>query len=85
MVKENMCVARSRQKSYVDLRRRELSFEVGDYTCLNMSPMRGLRCFMVRGKLVPRFISPFKVTEEREEELKVDFLNFFSDLSESRG
>jgi hypothetical protein len=32
--------------------------------------MRGLCHFKVRGKLVPRFIGPFKITEEREEELK---------------
>jgi hypothetical protein len=29
--------------------------------------MRGLRHFKVRGKLVPRFIRPFKITEKRGE------------------
>jgi hypothetical protein len=29
MVKENLCVAQSRQKGYADHRRRELSFDVG--------------------------------------------------------
>jgi hypothetical protein len=33
MVRENLRVAQSRQKSYADHRRRELSFEVGDF-CL---------------------------------------------------
>jgi hypothetical protein len=47
MVRENLRVAQSRQKSYVDHRRRELSFEVGDFVYLKMSPMRGLRCFKV--------------------------------------
>jgi hypothetical protein len=48
--------------------------------------MRGLRRFKVRGKLAPRFICPFEVMEEREEELKaIFFLNFFFDRSESRG
>jgi hypothetical protein len=42
MVRENMWIAQSRQKSYLDHRRRELSFKVGDYACLKMSPMRGL-------------------------------------------
>jgi hypothetical protein len=46
--------------------------------------MRGLQCFKVRGKLAPRFIGPFKITKEREEELKVEFPNFFSDPSESQ-
>jgi hypothetical protein len=57
----------SRQKSYVDHRRRELSFEVGDFVYLKVSPMRGLRCFKVRGKLAPRFIGPFKILEKRGE------------------
>jgi hypothetical protein len=61
------CVAQSRQKSYADHRRRELSFEVGDFVYLNVSPMRGLRHFKVRGKLAPRFIGPFKILEKRGE------------------
>jgi hypothetical protein len=31
MVRENLRVVKSRQKSYADHRRRELSFEVGDF------------------------------------------------------
>jgi hypothetical protein len=42
-VRENLCVTQSRQKSYTDHRRRELSFEVGDFVYLKVSPMRGLR------------------------------------------
>jgi hypothetical protein len=67
MVRENLRVAQLRQKSYADHRRRELSFEVGDFVYLNVSPMRGLRHFKVRGKLTPRFIGPFKILEKRGE------------------
>jgi hypothetical protein len=56
-----------RQKSYTNHRRRELSFEVGDFVYLKVSPMRGLRHFKVRGKLAPRFIGPFKILEKRGE------------------
>jgi hypothetical protein len=42
MVRENLCVTQSRQKSYANHRRRELSFEVGDFVYLKVSPMRGL-------------------------------------------
>jgi hypothetical protein len=45
MVRENLRVAQLRQKTYADHRRRELSFEVGDFVYLNVSPMRGLSCF----------------------------------------
>jgi hypothetical protein len=61
MVRENLRVAQSRQKSYADHRRRELSIVVGDFVYLKVSPMRGLRRFKVRGKLAPRFIRPFKI------------------------
>jgi hypothetical protein len=67
MVRENLRVAQSRQTSYADHRRRELSFEVGDFVYLKVSPMRGLRRFKVRGKLAPRFIGPFEVLEKRGE------------------
>jgi hypothetical protein len=67
------------------IEKKELSFEVRDFVYVKVSPMRGLCHFKVRGKLVPRFIGPFKITEEREEELKAEFSNFFSDPFESRG
>jgi hypothetical protein len=67
MVRENLRVVQSRQKSYADHRRRELSFEVGDFVYLKVSPMRGLHRFKVRGKLAPRFIGPYKILERRIE------------------
>jgi hypothetical protein len=57
----------SRQKSYADHRRRELSFQVGDFVYLMVSPLRGLCRFNVQGKLTPRFIGPFKILEKRGE------------------
>jgi hypothetical protein len=47
MVGKNLRIAQSRQKSYADHRRRELSFEVGDFVYLMVSPMRGLLHFKV--------------------------------------
>jgi hypothetical protein len=67
MARENLRVAQSRQNNYVNQRRRELSFEVGDFAYLKVSPMRGLRRLKVRGKLAPRFIGPFKILEKRGE------------------
>jgi hypothetical protein len=62
-----------------------LSFEVGDYVYLKVSPMRGLDHFKIQGKLAPRFFGPIEITKGREEELKVEFLIFFSYPSESHG
>jgi hypothetical protein len=67
MVRENLQVTQSRQKSYADHRRRELSFEVEDFVYLKVSPMRGLHRFKVRGKITPKFIRPFKISEKRGE------------------
>jgi hypothetical protein len=66
-VRESLWVAQSRQKSYLNHRRRELSFEVGDFVYLKVSPMRGLHHFKIQGKLTPRFIGPFKIMEKRGE------------------
>jgi hypothetical protein len=55
------------KKSYSDHRRRELSFEVGDFVDLKVSPMRGLCRFKVRGKLAPRFIGPIRILEKRDD------------------
>jgi hypothetical protein len=59
MVRENLKLAQSWQKSYANNRRRELRFQVGDFMYLKVSPMRGLRRFKIRGKLAPRYIGPF--------------------------
>jgi hypothetical protein len=67
MVRENLHVEQLRQKSYADHRSRELSFEVGDFVYLKVSPMKGLHHFKVRGKLTPRYIGPFKIQEKRDE------------------
>jgi hypothetical protein len=42
MVRENLQIVHSRQKSYADHRQRELSFEIEDYVYLKVLPMRGL-------------------------------------------
>jgi hypothetical protein len=67
MVPENLKIAQSRQRSYADRRRRELSFEVGDYVYLKVSPIRGVRRFGVKGKLAPRFVGPYQIQAKRGE------------------
>jgi hypothetical protein len=61
MVRENLKIAQSRQRSYADTRRRELSFEVGDFVYLKVSPIRGVRRFRVKGKLAPRYVGPYQI------------------------
>nr|GEV96211.1 putative reverse transcriptase domain-containing protein [Tanacetum cinerariifolium] len=61
--KNRLLTARSRQKSYADVRRRPLEFNVGDKVMLKVSPRKGVIHFGKRGKLSPRFIGPFKILE----------------------
>ncbi|WVZ92092.1 hypothetical protein U9M48_038182 [Paspalum notatum var. saurae] len=61
MIRENLRIAQTRQKSYADNRRRDLEFAVGDYVYLKVSPIR------VKVKLAPRYIGPFKIIDRKGE------------------
>jgi hypothetical protein len=67
MVRENLKTTQSRQRSYADTRRRELSFEVGDYVYMKVSPIRGIKRFGFKGKLAPRYIGPYQIQARRGE------------------
>jgi hypothetical protein len=45
----------------------DLSFKIGDFIYLKVSPMRGTRRFKVKGKLAPRYVSPFKIISHKGE------------------
>jgi hypothetical protein len=66
MIRENLKVAQSRQKSDAD-KTRDLSFEVGDFVYLKVSTMRGTCRFNVKGKLAPRYVRPFKIVDRKGE------------------
>jgi hypothetical protein len=63
VIKENLKVTQSRQKSYADKRRRDLSFKIGDFVYLKVSPMRGTHRFKVKGKLALRHVGLFKIVD----------------------
>ncbi|KAL0539963.1 hypothetical protein IC582_024185 [Cucumis melo] len=62
-IRSRMHTAQSRQKSYADVRRKDLEFEVGDKVFLKVAPMKGVLRFERRGKLSPRFVGPFEILE----------------------
>jgi hypothetical protein len=53
IIRENLRVAQTRQKSYADNRRRPLKFEESDYVYPMVSPLHGMSRFKVKGKIVP--------------------------------
>ncbi|GJZ38620.1 hypothetical protein Tco_0585183 [Tanacetum coccineum] len=55
--------AQRRQKSYENIRRKPMVFQVGDKVMLKVSPWKGVVHFGKRGKLNPRYVGPFKVIE----------------------
>ncbi|GJY85417.1 putative reverse transcriptase domain-containing protein [Tanacetum coccineum] len=60
-IKQIIQAARDRQKSYADVRRKPLEFQVGDRVMLKVSPWKEVIRFGKRGKLNLRYIRPFKV------------------------
>ena len=63
LIRHRLLTAQSRHKSYADVRRRPLEFEVGDHVFLKVMPKRGVLRFGKCGKLSPRFIGPFEILE----------------------
>nr|GEZ57303.1 putative reverse transcriptase domain-containing protein [Tanacetum cinerariifolium] len=60
-IKSKIQAAHDRQKSYADVRRKPLEFQVEDRVMLKVSPWKWVIRFGKRGKLNPRYIGPFKV------------------------
>nr|GEV50794.1 putative reverse transcriptase domain-containing protein [Tanacetum cinerariifolium] len=59
-IKQRIQAARDRQKSYANVRRKPLEFQVGDRLMLKVSPWKGVVRFGKQEKLDPRYIGPFK-------------------------
>ncbi|GKE94449.1 putative reverse transcriptase domain-containing protein [Tanacetum coccineum] len=55
--------ARDRQRSYANVRRKPLEFQVGDHVMLKVSPRKGIFRFGKQGKLNPQYIGPFKILD----------------------
>ncbi|GKB21759.1 putative reverse transcriptase domain-containing protein [Tanacetum coccineum] len=63
-IKQRIQTARDRQKSYADLKRKPMEFQVGDKVMLKVSPWKWVVRFGKRGKLNPRYVGPFKVLKK---------------------
>ncbi|KAG8472903.1 hypothetical protein CXB51_034775 [Gossypium anomalum] len=61
IIRDRLKEAADRQKSYADLKRREIEYSVGDMVFLKVSPWKKILRFGKKGKLSPRFIGPYQV------------------------
>ncbi len=59
IIQDCLKAASDRQKSYADLKRRDIEFNVGDRVFLKVSPWKKVLRFGRKGKLSPRFIGPY--------------------------
>ncbi|GJY23535.1 putative reverse transcriptase domain-containing protein [Tanacetum coccineum] len=62
-IRQRLQAARDQQRSYANVRRKPLEFQVGDRVMLKVSPQKGVIRFRKRGTLNPRYIGPFKILE----------------------
>ena len=63
VIRQRLKAASDRQKSYADLKRKDIEYEVGDKVFLKVSRWRKVLRFGKKGKLSPRFIGPYEVLE----------------------
>ncbi|KAL4377109.1 hypothetical protein GQ457_02G033170 [Hibiscus cannabinus] len=63
LICDRLKTASDRQKSYVDLKRQEIEYVVGDRVFLKVSPWKKVMRFGRKGKLSPRFFGPYEIVE----------------------
>ena len=63
MISDRLATSSSRQKSYVDNRKRAFEFEVVDQVYLKITPMKVIMRLCKKRKLSPRYIGPYEVLQ----------------------
>ena len=63
VIRSRLKTAQDRQKSYADLKRKDIEYQVGDKVFLKVSPWKSVMRFGKKGKLSPRFIGPYEIME----------------------
>ena len=58
-----MQIAQNHQKSYANVRRHDLEFQLGYHVFLKVSPMKGVMRFGKKGKLASRYIAPYLIVK----------------------
>ena len=64
MIREILKVATDRQKSYADMRRKDIPYEISEKVFLKVSPWKKVMRFWKKGKLSLRFIRAYEVLEK---------------------
>ena len=64
VIRERLKVATNIQKSYADMRRKDIQYEISEKVFLKVSPWMKVMRFGKKGKLSPKFIGPYEVMEK---------------------
>ncbi|KAG8489287.1 hypothetical protein CXB51_017338 [Gossypium anomalum] len=63
VISDSLRAASDRQKSYADLKRKDIEYQVRDKVFLKVSPCKKVLRFGRKGKLSPRFIGLYEISE----------------------
>ena len=63
IIQQRLKAASDRQRSYANLKRKDIEFDVGDKVFLKVSLWKKILCFGRKGKLSLRFIGPYEILE----------------------
>jgi hypothetical protein len=63
-IHDNLKAAKSRQETYANKRRRPLEFKVRNHVYLRVLPMKGVKRFGMKGKLVHCYIGQFSILDK---------------------
>jgi hypothetical protein len=66
VIRDRLKIARSRQKSYANIKRRTWELQVRYMIYLRVSLTKGVKRFRVKGKFNPRYIGPFRFLRQKE-------------------
>ena len=64
MIRERLKVATNRQKSYANMRRKDIRYEIDEKVFLKVLPWKKVMRFRKKGKWSPRLIGPYEVIEK---------------------
>ena len=64
MIRKRLKIANDRQKSYADMKRKDIRYEIGEKVFLKVSPWKKVMRFGKKGKLSPSFIEPYEVIKK---------------------
>ncbi|KAK5785619.1 hypothetical protein PVK06_040221 [Gossypium arboreum] len=66
VIRESLKAASDRQRSYADLKRKDIEFQIRDKVFLKVLPWKKILRFGRKGKVSPKFIGPYEVMERIE-------------------